>query len=175
MKSARLFLIGCLSLVASGALCASVLFDSRPASAQILFNPSNADMVTVERMQKAGRLMRRIYKEKGHLPQTEDEVKEALAALAADDLLSDSAPKEPNTRGYFRMSVDPGINAQVAQAWKRSPPGSWQAPLNGIVTIISSGDSFFIVWGAGMNFGPILDPNSGRAIILAEDLREAPR
>lgn len=146
-----------------------------PAVAQIMYNPSNADYVTIQRMQTAGQFLRGYFAKNGHLPQTPQEVDGALSALADDDPSSGSPPKEPNTKGYFRMYLDPSINPALGEQWKRSPPGSWQAPLNGIVTIIVGGDNYYLIWGSGMNFGPILDPNNGKAILVTGQLgQDAP-
>src|SRR5262249_31410877 len=154
--------------LAISAACALlvVAFGGRATFAQL---PAGyGDFITIQNMELAGRFMCDYYKQNGHLPQSPQEVESALDALAQKVPFSPDLPPKPGFRGSFRLMVDPSVNQASIEQWKQQEPEGWDAPINGIVTILENGDNRYVIWGSSSNslFTPILDPNTGKPILV---------
>src|SRR5262249_12637326 len=126
------------------------------------------DFATIQNMELAGRFMCDYYKKNGHLPQSPQEVEAALDTLSQKVPFSPDLPPKPGFRVLFRLTMDPSVNEGSIEQWRQKAPSGWDAPINGIVTILENGDNRYVIWGSSSNsfFSPITDPNTGKPILV---------
>jgi hypothetical protein len=155
-----------------------ILWLPDPARAQ--YGPGLGQGDLLRQAKEAAAFMRNYRKSHDHLPQLTSEIDDALLQIykAVNISSPDSTvtvQSSNNLRTYYNlaMAVDPSIQGLSIVNGQVRPPDSWNAPPNTLV-ILTDGQDQFVIWIAGLNYKPMLDPTSNQPMIIRQDLAPAP-